>query len=190
MINKDISTTLTHKLSAILEDCRRVEPALEAYLKVDETRPNIHFELLRILSNALSAYELLEPDKSPGEFHGLPRSACLVEPSSELDIRHTRQDPDWDFRPWLSEKLNRLQTAAKQVVSYWLTDPNSVVLHKEARVTARDWLRQLIALNFGELKQKALTVFEEVCSDRIKSNKWRRHLERRRSRERLWILRV
>ena len=33
--------------------------------------------------------------------------------------------------------------------------------------TARGWLRQLIALHFCELKQKATTVFEEVCSDRL-----------------------
>ena len=74
---------------------------------------------------------------------------------------------EWDFRPWLCEKLNSLQRAAKGLVGYWLTEPNSVVLHKEAPVTARDWLRQMIALHFGELKQKARTVFEEVCSDKL-----------------------
>lgn len=50
MTEKDISTALTHKLSVILEDCRRIEPALAAYLKTNEERPNISFELLRILS--------------------------------------------------------------------------------------------------------------------------------------------
>ena len=167
MTKKDISTALTHHLSTILQDCRRIEPALQAYLKVDEERPNISFELLRILSNALAAYGLLEPDKEAGEFHGLPRAACTRDEPTRLEIRHTDQDADWDFRPWLCEKLNRLQTTAKGLVGYWLTDPSSVVLHKEAPVTARDWLRQMIALHFGELKQKALTVFEEVCSDKL-----------------------
>ena len=167
MNTKDISTALTHQLSSILEDCRRVEPALQAYLKVNDERPNIHFELLRILSNALSAYALLEPDKESGEFHGLPRAACIAEDSSGLEIRHSERDAEWDFRPWLSDKLNRLQVAAKGLVGTWLTDPSSVLLHKEARVTARDWLRQMIGLYFGELKHKAATVFEEVCSDRL-----------------------
>jgi hypothetical protein len=167
MMTKDISTALTHQLSVILEDCRRIEAALQSYLKVHDTRPNIHFELLRILSNALSAYALLEPDKDAGEFHGLPRSACLAEEPIGLEIRHTERDVEWDFRPWLSEKLNRLQVAAKCLVRYWLTDPSSVVLHKEAPTAARDWLRQMIALHFGELRQKATTVFEEVCSDRL-----------------------
>ncbi len=167
MITKDISTALTHQLSTILEDCRRIEPALQAYLRVNDERPNINFELLRILSNALSAYALLEPDKEAGEFHGLPRAACSAEDSSGLEIRHTKRDAEWDFRPWLSEKLNRLQSASKDLVGIWLTDPSSVVLHKEAPVTARDWLQQMIALHFGELKQKAATVFEEVCSDRL-----------------------
>jgi len=165
--NKDISTALTHQLSAILEDCRCIEPALQAYLRVNDERPNINFELLRILSNALSAYGLLEPDKEAGEFHGLPREVCSPDEPAELEIRHTEQDADWDFGPWLSEKLSRMQTAAKDLVGVWLTDPRSVVLHKEAPVTARDWLRQIIALHFGELKQKATTVFEDVCSDKL-----------------------
>ena len=166
-MNKDISTALTHQLSAILEDCRRIEPALQAYLRVNDERPNINLELLRILSNALSAYGLLEPDKEAGEFHGLPREVCSLDEPAELEIRHTGQDADWDFRPWLSEKLNRMQTAAKDLVGVWITDPSSVVLHKEAPVTARDWLRQMLALHFGELKQKATTVFEEVWSDKL-----------------------
>jgi len=166
-MSKDISTALTHRLTAILEDCRRIEPALQGYLTVNDERPNISFELLRILSNAFSAYALLEPDKEAGEFHGLPRAACSAEESAVLEIRHTERDADWDFQPWLSEKLSRLQTAAKGLVVYWLTDPSSVALRKEAPVTARDWLRQMIALHFGELKQKAMTVFEEVCSDKL-----------------------
>src|SRR6266702_1233216 len=88
MMNKDISTALTHQLSTILEACRRTEPALQAYLKVSDERLNINFELLRILSNALSAYALLEPEKVAGEFHGLPRAACSAEESSGLEIRH------------------------------------------------------------------------------------------------------
>lgn len=167
MADNDISTELTHHLSTILEDCRRIEPALQAYLKTSDERPNINFELLRILSNSLAAYGLLEPDKEAGEFHGLPRAACVTEKPSKLEIRHTEREVEWDFRPWLCEKLSRLQKAAKGTVAYWLTEPSSVVLHKEASVTARDWLRQMIALHFGELKQKALTVFEEVCSDRL-----------------------
>ena len=34
----------------------------------------------------------------------------------------------------------------------------------------RDWLRQSIALYFVELRQKALTVFEEVCLDKLEIN--------------------
>lgn len=179
MANKDTSTALTHYLSTILEDCRRIEPALQAYLKINEERPNINFELLRILSNALAAYGLLEPDKEAGEFHGLPRDACVAEQPAKLEIRHTEREVEWDFRPWLCEKLGRLQKAAKGLVGYWLTDPDSVVLHKESPVTARDWLRQMIALHYGELKQKALTVFEEVCSDRLEIKRARNEPPRR-----------
>ena len=60
-----------------------------------------------------------------------------------------------------------MKTAGSSNPTVWLTDPSSVVLHKESPVTARDWLRQMIALHFGELKQKATTIFEEVCSDRL-----------------------
>jgi hypothetical protein len=37
-------------------------PSCFSYLTVTAERPNIRFELLRILSNALSAYALLEPE--------------------------------------------------------------------------------------------------------------------------------
>ena len=166
-MSKDISTALTHRLSSILEDCRRIEPALLGYLTGTAERPNISFELVRILSNALSAYALLEPDKEAGEFHGLPRAACSADESEVLEIRHAERDADWDFKPWLSEKLNCLQTAAKKLAAYWVTDPSSVALHKDAPMAERDWLRQMIALHFRELQQKALTVFEEVCSDKL-----------------------
>jgi hypothetical protein len=119
------------------------------------------------LSNALSAYELLDPDKEAGEFHGLPRSVCSPDEPVKLEIRHSERDADWDFQPWLLEKLGRLQTAAKGLVRMWLVDPASIQLHKEASVTAQGWLRQMITLHFGELRQKAQTVFEEVCSDRL-----------------------
>ena len=39
MVTKNISTALTQQLSTFLEDCRRIEPALQAYLKVDDERP-------------------------------------------------------------------------------------------------------------------------------------------------------
>jgi hypothetical protein len=139
-MNKDISTALTHLLSAILEDCRRIEPALQAYLRVNDERPNINLELLRILSNALSAYGLLEPDKEAGEFHGLPREVCSLDEPAELEIRHTGQDADWDFKPWLSEKLNRMQTAAKDLVGVWITDPRFA---NERRCRGKLILKQL-----------------------------------------------
>jgi hypothetical protein len=56
MNKKDISTSLTHYLSGILEDCRRIEPALQGYLKTSDERPNSNFELLRILSKALAQH--------------------------------------------------------------------------------------------------------------------------------------
>ena len=93
-----------------------------------------------------------------------PRAARINQPNCRSV---TERDVEWDFHPWLCEKLGRLQKAAKGLVRYWLTDPDSVVVHKESGATARDWLRQMLALYFGELKHKALTVFEEVCSDRL-----------------------
>jgi len=156
-----------HQLSTILEDCRRIEPALLDYLTVTAERPDINFELLRILSNALSAYTLLDPDQEAGEFHGLPPAACSAEKPEVLEIRHAERDADWDFKPWLSEKLNGLQTAAKGLIAYWIIDPSSVAMHQDAPMTARDWLRQMIALHFRELQQKALIVFEEICSDKL-----------------------
>ena len=45
----------------------------------------------------------------------------------------------------------------------WRTSPAATELEE----LTMDWLRQMIGLYFGELKQKAATVFEEVCSDRL-----------------------
>ena len=100
-----------------------------------------------------------------GEYQWAPH-ASRRKPT-KVAIRHTERDAERDFRPWLCEKLTSFQRAAKGLVGYWLTEPNSVVLHKEAPVTARNWLRRMITLYFGELRQKARTVFEEVCSDKL-----------------------
>ena len=64
----------------------------------------------------------------------MPRAACSPDEPAELEFRHTGQDAEWDFRPWLSEKLNRLQTAVKGLFATWLTDPYSVFRHDESPV--------------------------------------------------------
>lgn len=163
---RDTSTELTHRLASILEDCKGIENAVASYLKTTDERPPISFELLRILSNALAAFELLQPDKSSGEFHGLPREACATS-QPPLDIRHNDRPADWNFEPWLSEKLNAMQIAAKQLVEEWLRDVESVKLRADAPMTPKEWVRWGIDMHFNELKSKARVVFEEVCSDRL-----------------------
>ncbi|MBU6400134.1 MAG: hypothetical protein KGS61_07430 [Verrucomicrobia bacterium] len=167
MNKRDLATELTWKLSAILEDCKRIEPALDAYLKDTDERPAISLELLRILSNALAAYELVHPGEEAGEFHGLPREVCTTEDDPDLTIRHAERPDDWDFRPWLLEKLNAMQKAARRLVQECLTELSTVKLHKDAPMTPRQYLRSGIRLQFGELKAKAKTVFQEVCLDKL-----------------------
>lgn len=167
MSKRDISADLTWKLSAILEDCRRIEPILGAYLKETDERPEISAALLLILSNALGAYELLQPDKFAGEFHGLPREACSLDGDPAVAIRHLERPAEWDFQPWLLEKLNDMQSAAKCLVKEWLTDLNSIRLKADAPMTPREWLRDGIMMHFHVLQGKAKTVFEEVCSDKL-----------------------
>jgi hypothetical protein len=167
MNNRDIGSELTWKLSAILEDCKRIEPILTSYLRDTDDRPEISAELLRVLSNALGAYELLQPDKLAGEFHGLPREACTSDEDPQLAIRHLERPADWDFQPWLLEKLNAMQSAAKRLVKEWLTDLNGIRLRADAPMTPKEWLRSGIMMHFRELQGKAKTVFEEVCSDKL-----------------------
>jgi hypothetical protein len=163
----DLGTDLTWKLSAILENCKRIEPLLGAYLKDSDERPQISVELLAILSDAIEAYELFHPDKMAGEFHGLPPEACSIEKRPQLVIRHSESNPDWDFQPWLLEKLNVMQWAAKGLVREWLKDLSSVRLCEEAPTTPREWLKDGIMRHFDELTRKATTIFEEVCSDKL-----------------------
>jgi hypothetical protein len=42
---------------------------------------------------------MADAGEGAGEFHGLPREACSPDEPAELEIRHTEQDADWDFRP-------------------------------------------------------------------------------------------
>lgn len=163
---KDVATELTHHLATILKSCKRIEPAVKSYLAETDEKPKIDSELLAILSNALAAYELVEPDRLSGEFHGLPREACAGDEPG-LVIRHKERPVDWDFQPWLCEKLNSMQKAAKQFVGYWLIDIGGVVLHEDAGMSPKEWLRGGIRLNFEELRSKALVVFEEVCGDKL-----------------------
>jgi len=83
---------------------------------------------------------MADAGEGAGEFHGLPREAFSPDEPAELEIRHTEQDADWDFRPWLSEKLNRMQTAAKDLVGVWITNPRFA---NERRCRGKLILKQL-----------------------------------------------
>ena len=165
MVGSDPATELTRRLSAILEDCKRIKKPLESYLKATDDRPDIHFEILRILSNALAAYELIVPAKEAGEFHGIPHES--MKENEKFTIRHTERPEDWDFRPWLSEKLNRIQEAAKNMVKYWLMDPGTIKLSENSPVSPKEWVRDGALFGFREVEILALKVFQEVCMDTV-----------------------
>lgn len=161
MKTRDITTDLNWKLAAILEGCKRIKASINSYLSESDERPEISPELLSILSAALGAYGLLRPDKSSGEFHGFDQTA-----TPKFTIRH-QNAPDWDFEPWLLEKLNDMQCAAKSLVEEWLTDLSQVKLKADSPMTPREWLRYGITLHFRELQSKAQIIFKEVCSDEL-----------------------
>jgi hypothetical protein len=85
MISEDISATLTRQLSSILEDCRRIEPALQAYqeeaAEIRRSRASISSSVTRAGKGHRVAGHEHKHGLSINELPDEPRARHSVPPS-------------------------------------------------------------------------------------------------------------
>ena len=164
---KNIEKELTDLSATILETLNKIKPDIVNYLKDSVQRPAIDFQLLKIISCSLKANQIISPRETTGEIHGIPREFNDSNTRPDLTIKNVNQSSEWDFTPWLKEKLNRLETAAQLLVEEWLKELDDIKLHPKAPMTPAEFIRSGISMHFNEVQRLATTIFEELCNNNI-----------------------
>ena len=120
MERQDPTQEAYHTSAVILSSCQRIETSLQDYLAKTDQRPDINYDLLRILLCADDLLQMVEPAKEPEEFHGVPEAALDSSRKRTLRFRHRDRPPEWDFAAWFGEKASNVKQGAKDLVRYWL----------------------------------------------------------------------
>jgi hypothetical protein len=164
---KNIEKELTDLSATILETLNKIEPDIINYLKDSVQRPAIDFYLLKIISYSIKANQMISPRETIGEIHGIPREFTDLNTKPGFTIKNVDQSSEWDFTPWLKEKLNRLETAAQLLIEEWLKELNDIKLRPDAPMTPAEFIRSGISMNFNEVHRMATTIFEELCNNKL-----------------------
>ncbi|MCM3741794.1 hypothetical protein M3210_16195 [Oceanobacillus luteolus] len=163
----DYSSIVVHSAATILELCKDLDEKLKGYLVETDDRPDISYELLKILTISDDLVQLANPDKISGEFFGLPKE--VVGGSKEAAV--FSNDHGWDFGPWFGEKSGSIKLGIKKVIKYWEMDPETVELHEEAQITSKEFVRVRIDSGIREVKAYAKVVFDQFFSDKVSVEK-------------------
>lgn len=149
----DIETKLTELLAAVLDDCKAVREPLEKYLVSNNDRPDVGTRILRIFLNSTNAYDLIEVN---------------TRDQGNLEIKHMERNLDWDFRPWLLQKLSNVKENAKHLATYWVLELDSVSLREDAPMTPAQWLHERVMSGLQVTENYATVVFEEISTKKLR----------------------
>jgi hypothetical protein len=159
----DFSSIIVHKTAELLTTCKAVEKKLEGYLETKMERPDIAYELLKMFMIIDELLEYVEPSKTIGEIHGLPKDAVF---GAKKPLVFSNEE-GWDFRPWFGEKVSMVRNGLKELYKYWETDPTTVKLVENAPMTPIEWVKDGIFSGLNQVKTYAQTIFEMTCNDKI-----------------------
>lgn len=158
---------VVHSTATILELCKDLDKKLQGYLIDTNHRPDIAYELLKILMIADDLVQLANPDKTSGEFFGLPKD--VVGGSKEEAAFSNKHG--WDFGPWFGEKSSSVKEGIKKVIKYWELDPGKIALKEEASMTPNEFTRYGIDSGLHEVKTYAKVIFDQFFSDKVTVDK-------------------
>lgn len=108
---EDYGNLIVESCKLIIDGIKSVEPILNRTSSLPEkdvAKIDRMFVRLTLLTRGLR--ELVYPTPSSGEIHGLPREATDGASKPEPIATHTER-PDWDFQPWLTEKVLAMSKA-------------------------------------------------------------------------------
>ncbi|WP_010531751.1 hypothetical protein [Lentibacillus jeotgali] len=163
----DYSSPVVHSVAKVLELSRDIEEKLQGYLVDKHERPDISYELLKILTIADDLTQLVDPEKISGEFFGLPKD---VVAGSKEPVSFSN-NLGWDFGPWFSEKSTSLKKGIQKVIKNWDCDPNTVNLVSDAPMSKNEYLRYGIDSGLHEVKTYAKVIFDQLFSDQVNVDK-------------------
>ncbi|MGG6448247.1 hypothetical protein [Pseudobacillus badius] len=153
---KDIRAELMPKLTKINEMTQAVKEKLAGYLISSEEKPDISYELLQILNLSDDVAQTFNPDKTTGEFFGLPKEVVggARFPKQIMDNRGV------DFTPWFSEKTANIKSGAKKLIKYWETNVSDINLVEHAPMTVQEYLRDGIDSGLHQIEAYSNTIIE------------------------------
>jgi hypothetical protein len=129
-------------------------------------RARIDRALVRMSVASRRVLDLVAPLPSSGEIHGLPREATLL--GDEPDVLIVDKDnPKWDFRPWLTEKAMVIGDSLNKLMEYLETDPAEMEFGDDARLTTLEFLGSMIGSNLAKIGDKAQTILDMIRAGRI-----------------------
>lgn len=164
---EDASSLVVSKAGAILDILKTVNEKVEGYLITTRERPDISYELLKLMALSDDLVQLADPDISGGEWHGVPKEA---DPEAKTPLKFTGVQ-GWDFLPWYGEKASSLKWAIKSVFNYWDTDPDEVELADDAPMTSDEWVRSGILDGLFIAEGLAKKMFDMTFYDEVKVEK-------------------
>ena len=97
--------------------------------------------------------ELVNPEKTPGEFHGLSKSA--TGEFSRVLFTHI-DNPDWDFSAWFGDKTSNIKYYVKSLINCWEEKNNPIEDLKEEMLS-----------NLESIGIYAQIIFDEVINNRL-----------------------
>ena len=147
MAETDKSSYAANKLALILKACNM------ATTKIKTDNFGLVPELFQLLNSVDDLMELANPGKTPGEFHGLPKSA--TDEFSRVLFTHIDK-PDWDFTTWFGEKTSKVKYYVKSLIIQWEEKDSSDKYYKENLLS-----------NLENIDIHTQLIFDEVISNRL-----------------------
>lgn len=163
---EDASSLVVSKAGAILDILKTVNEKVEGYLVTTRERPDIGYELAKLMALSDDLVQLADPDISGGEWHGAPKEVS----GGEKPLKFTGLQ-GWDFLSWYGEKALSLKRAIKRVFKYWDTDPDEVELSEDAPMTSDEWVRSGIMDGLFAAERQAKKIFDMTFYDQVKVEK-------------------
>jgi hypothetical protein len=121
---------------------------------IKDNRAEIDRNLIQMIVASQKILDLVFPIPNAGQIHGLPKEATLL--GDELDILAIDKDnPNWDFKPWFSEKSGALKKAINELLET-LEDPSS-----------ESYARKIMDSSMAEIQNKAQTIIDMIESGRL-----------------------
>jgi hypothetical protein len=145
---------------AILESRKKLLFLTEGFTvkSVYDNRAVIDRNLVAMTVASQKIINLIFPLPSTGEIHGLPKEAVMLGDEPDI-IVIDREHPQWDFRPWFSEKSGALKTAVEDLMEA-LEYPFSL-MSTEADVERK------IKSAMAKIENKATAILEMIESGRL-----------------------